>query len=61
MPLEAETHAVHSRMAMPPLAETAFRRSGICMFKDEDPWFDMVKWLPEEPAKLINPYETHKA
>lgn len=24
-------------------------------FKDEDPWFDMVKWLPEEPAKLINP------
>ena len=25
------------------------------VFKDEDPWFDMVKWLPEEPAKLINP------
>ena len=30
MPLEAEAHAVHFGMAMPPLAETAFRRSGIC-------------------------------
>ncbi len=30
MPLEAETHAVRTGMAMPPLAETAFRRSGIC-------------------------------
>ena len=30
MPLEAETHAVHSGMTMPTLAETACRRSGIC-------------------------------
>lgn len=30
MPLEAETHAVHSGMAMPPLAEPTCRRSGIC-------------------------------
>ena len=30
MPLEAETHAVHSGMTMPPLAEKACRRSGIC-------------------------------
>ena len=32
MPLEAETHAVRTGMAMPPLAETAFRRSGICTY-----------------------------
>lgn len=30
MPLEAETHAVHSGMTMPQLAVTACRRSGIC-------------------------------
>lgn len=30
MPLEAETRAVHSGMTMPPLAEKACRRSGIC-------------------------------
>lgn len=34
MPLEAETHAVHTGMAMPPLAESAFRRSGICTRED---------------------------
>ena len=30
MPLEAKTHAVHSGIAMPPLAEIACLRSGIC-------------------------------
>ena len=36
MPLEAETHAVHSGMTMPPLAEKACRRSGICIKKEKE-------------------------
>ena len=36
MPFEAETHAVHSGMAMPTLAEKACRRSGICR------WYERI-------------------
>ena len=52
MPLVSESHAVHSGNVMPLLAESACRRSGICIDKQRIKYFS-VEGLDENDTVLV--------